>query len=93
MRRSEFDRAVQDEFGARGDALVADLFLPELGDRTAAQALTAAWTRARSGLRCAMRRMSPPNGATAPGAWSPVDADESGRVKTGVSSNICSMTP
>ena len=41
MRRSEFERAVQDEFGARGDALVADLFLPELGDRTAAQALTA----------------------------------------------------
>ena len=39
MRRSEFERAVQDEFGARGDSLIVDLYLPELGDRTAAQAL------------------------------------------------------
>ncbi|GAA2005672.1 DUF3046 domain-containing protein [Microbacterium ulmi] len=41
MRRSEFDRAVADEFGARGAALVADLVLPQLGSRTAAEALAA----------------------------------------------------
>ena len=39
MRRSEFFRAVRDEFGARGDALVADLALSALGHRTAAEAL------------------------------------------------------
>ncbi|MFT4230428.1 MAG: DUF3046 domain-containing protein [Microbacterium sp.] len=41
MRRSEFHRAVEHEFGARGDALVADLSLSLLGHRTAAQALAA----------------------------------------------------
>ena len=41
MRRSEFDRAVTDEFGAQGSALVADLILSKLGDRTAVQALDA----------------------------------------------------
>ena len=39
MRRSEFDRAVHDEFGARGTSLVADLVLSALGGRTAAGAL------------------------------------------------------
>lgn len=39
MRRSEFSRAVQAEFGARGDALVADLALAGMSYRTAAQAL------------------------------------------------------
>lgn len=39
MRRTEFARAVGDEFGARGDSLVADLVLPGLGGRTAADAL------------------------------------------------------
>ncbi len=39
MRRSEFDRAVRDEFGARASTLVQDLVLTRLGDRTAAQAL------------------------------------------------------
>jgi hypothetical protein len=41
MRRSEFDRAVSDEFGLRGDALVVDLVLPGVGGRTAAEALEA----------------------------------------------------
>lgn len=41
MRRSEFDRAVNDEFGLRGDALVVDLVLPGVGGRTAAEALRA----------------------------------------------------
>jgi hypothetical protein len=41
MRRSEFERAVADEFGARGGALLADLVLPSLGDRTAVQAMAA----------------------------------------------------
>lgn len=40
MRLSEFSRAVTAEFGARGDALVADLALGSLSYRTAAQALT-----------------------------------------------------
>jgi hypothetical protein len=39
VRRSEFNRAVAAEFGSRGAALVTDLVLPEVGDRTAAQAL------------------------------------------------------
>ena len=39
MRRSEFERAVVHEFGARAGALMADLVLPTLGDRTAAQAI------------------------------------------------------
>ena len=41
MRRSEFDRAVKAEFGARGAALIADLVLPSLGARTGAEALAA----------------------------------------------------
>ncbi len=41
MRRSEFLRAVDDEFGARGSSLVSDLVLTRLSDRTAAQALEA----------------------------------------------------
>ncbi|MFE7846403.1 DUF3046 domain-containing protein [Microbacterium sp. NPDC057407] len=41
MRRSEFDRAVSDEFGPRGGALIADLVLSALGDRTAVEALAA----------------------------------------------------
>ncbi|MFG6403329.1 MULTISPECIES: DUF3046 domain-containing protein [unclassified Microbacterium] len=40
MRRSEFDRAVADEFGPSGSALVVDLVLSPLG-LTAAQALAA----------------------------------------------------
>ncbi len=39
MRRSEFARAVEDEFGGRGATLVADLALSAIGHRTAAQAL------------------------------------------------------
>jgi hypothetical protein len=39
MRRSEFHRAVLDEFGSRGGALVSDLVLSRFGDRTSAQAL------------------------------------------------------
>lgn len=39
MRRSEFARAVDGEFGARGPSLVGDLTLRALGYRTAAQAL------------------------------------------------------
>ncbi|WP_295010805.1 DUF3046 domain-containing protein [uncultured Microbacterium sp.] len=41
MRRSEFLRAVEAEFGVRGGALVDDLILPAVGDRTAAQAIEA----------------------------------------------------
>ena len=41
MRRSEFERAVADEFGPRASALLADLVLPALGDRTARQAVDA----------------------------------------------------
>lgn len=41
MRRSEFDRAVSDEFGSRGAALVADLVLPGVGGHTAREALQA----------------------------------------------------
>ncbi|WP_127472597.1 DUF3046 domain-containing protein [Microbacterium sulfonylureivorans] len=39
MRRSEFDRAVRDEFGAGAGGLIVDLVLASLGSRTAAQAL------------------------------------------------------
>ena len=39
MRRSEFTRAVEDEFGNRAAMLVADLALPGVGHRTAAEAL------------------------------------------------------
>ena len=41
MRRSEFDRAVRDEFGARASTLVIDLVLTDVGGRTAAEALAA----------------------------------------------------
>lgn len=39
MRASEFGRAVDDEFGAHGASLVADLALQPLEYRTAADAL------------------------------------------------------
>lgn len=39
MRRSEFLRAVDEEFGARAGMLVSDLVLGDLGGRTAADAL------------------------------------------------------
>ncbi|BFM23969.1 MULTISPECIES: DUF3046 domain-containing protein [Microbacterium] len=41
MRRSEFDRAVSDEFGARGGSLLTDLVLSAVGGRTSADALAA----------------------------------------------------
>ncbi len=41
MRRSEFQRAVEAEFGGRGAALIADLVLVGVGGRTAAEALDA----------------------------------------------------
>jgi hypothetical protein len=41
VRRSEFDRAVTDEFGDRGSALITDLVLGQFGDRTPAEALNA----------------------------------------------------
>ncbi|MFH8251005.1 DUF3046 domain-containing protein [Microbacterium sp. B2969] len=41
MRRSEFERAVEAEFGPRAAALMADLVLPSMGDRTAKQAMDA----------------------------------------------------
>lgn len=41
MRRSEFRRAVDDEFGPRGGALLDDLIIPGIGDRTATAALDA----------------------------------------------------
>lgn len=39
MRRSEFDRAVADEFGSRGGSLIVDLVLTDIEGRTAADAL------------------------------------------------------
>jgi hypothetical protein len=39
MRLSEFGRAVDAEFGVRGDSLVNDLALSDLDFRTAAQAI------------------------------------------------------
>lgn len=39
MRRSEFERAVADEFGARAASLIADLSLHALAGRTAAEAM------------------------------------------------------
>lgn len=39
MRRSEFLRAVEAEFGARGESLMSDLVLSSLGGRTASEAL------------------------------------------------------
>lgn len=41
MRRSEFLRAVEAEFGSRASSLVNDLVLGAVGDRTAAEALEA----------------------------------------------------
>jgi hypothetical protein len=41
MRRSEFDRAVADEFGGRADAVLTDLVLAKAGGRTAAEAIAA----------------------------------------------------
>jgi hypothetical protein len=41
MRRSEFLRAVDVEFGGRASSLVSDLVLTQHGDRTAAEALAA----------------------------------------------------
>ena len=41
MRRSEFLRAVRDEFGGRASTLTSDLALDALGGRTAADALDA----------------------------------------------------
>ncbi|MFE5410403.1 DUF3046 domain-containing protein [Microbacterium sp. NPDC056569] len=41
MRRSEFNRAVSDEFGARATAVVTDLYLSKVGGRTAAEAIDA----------------------------------------------------
>lgn len=41
MRRSEFARAVSDEFGPQGSSLVSDLTLRDLGARTASEALAA----------------------------------------------------
>jgi hypothetical protein len=41
MRKSEFDRAVEDEFGARGASLLRDLVLPSVGYLTAMDALAA----------------------------------------------------
>jgi hypothetical protein len=39
LRRTEFHRAVSDEFGVRGDSLVADLVLPGLDGLTAREAM------------------------------------------------------
>ena len=41
MRRSEFERAVADEFGAQASTLITDLVLSDVGGRTAAEALDA----------------------------------------------------
>lgn len=41
MRRSEFDRAMSDEFGSRAPTILVDLVLSQVGFRTAADALAA----------------------------------------------------
>jgi hypothetical protein len=41
MRRSEFHRAVSDEFGAQANAVVTDLVLSGVGGRTATDAIAA----------------------------------------------------
>jgi hypothetical protein len=41
MRRSEFNRAVADEFGDRATAVVTDLVLSKVGDRSAVDAIAA----------------------------------------------------
>jgi hypothetical protein len=41
MRRSEFERAVQDEFRGRAGSVVTDLVLTQVGGRTAAEAIDA----------------------------------------------------
>jgi hypothetical protein len=41
MRRSEFNRAVADEFGERAAAVVTDLVLSKVGDRSAVDAIAA----------------------------------------------------
>jgi hypothetical protein len=41
VRRSEFERAVRDEFGPQAGSLIVDLALSQIGDRTAAEALDA----------------------------------------------------
>lgn len=41
MRRSEFNRAVADEFGARATTVVTDLVLSQVGGRTAEAAIAA----------------------------------------------------
>jgi hypothetical protein len=41
LRRSEFDRAVRDEFGPQSGTLTVDLVLSKVGDRTAVEALDA----------------------------------------------------
>jgi hypothetical protein len=41
LRRSEFDRAVADEFQGRANAVVTDLVLMQVGGRTAAEAIDA----------------------------------------------------
>ena len=41
MRRSEFDRAVADEFGARGGSLLTGRVLAAVGGRTSVDALAA----------------------------------------------------
>lgn len=84
MRRSEFDRAVRDEFGSRGAYLVDDLVLAGAGDRTAAQALAAGSRRETSGSRCAQRWMFRRRGGTESGGSNRVD-------DVGVSSKIRSI--
>ena len=41
MRRSEFERAVDDEFGARSTSLLVDLSLSAIGGLTAREAMDA----------------------------------------------------
>ncbi|MHC2999195.1 DUF3046 domain-containing protein [Microbacterium sp. HJ5] len=44
MRRSEFERAVRDEFGTYGSSLISDLVLTRAGGLTADQALNAGYS-------------------------------------------------
>lgn len=61
MRRSEFFRAVDDEFSIRGDALVNDLVLSAVGSRTANEALDAGYAPKEVWLALCAEMDVPPN--------------------------------
>lgn len=61
MRAREFRTAVDDEFGARGATLVADLVLGDLGGLTAKQAIDAGMDAGEVWLALCRASDVPPN--------------------------------